>query len=250
VIGYGRYKLSIGTHYMYVDYRDADFGLNLLGYNGEDMQFKYNNGFSYYVSGRAINDGTTVTIWGYFGKEDPIRIPVTVKDNLNGAFGGMVTIDGSAHLYPYQSLWTRGSHSVTASAQQGPNWVFDHWSDGGARSHTVTVDETNFALVLTATYIQNPRRLLQPSSLGITSSVYPNPFNPTTVIEYCLPYRAHVSLVVVDMFGRKVAALVGGDVEAGSHQAQFNASNLASGVYFYRLQVGAFTQVRAMAVVR
>ncbi len=64
---------------------------------------------------------------------------------------------------------------------------------------------------------------------------YPNPFNPSTTIRYVLPHRAHVTLSVFGALGQKLADLVSEDVEAGSHNVQFGAGNLASGAYFYRL---------------
>ena len=67
---------------------------------------------------------------------------------------------------------------------------------------------------------------------------YPNPFNPSTVISYQLPVRSRVTLQVFDVLGREVATLVSGQVEAGYHQVTFNASNLSSGMYIYRLQAG------------
>ena len=67
---------------------------------------------------------------------------------------------------------------------------------------------------------------------------YPNPFNPSTVIRYELPEGGHVRLAVYDMMGRRVAELVNGPVQAGSHTADFDGSRLASGVYVYRLQSG------------
>lgn len=63
---------------------------------------------------------------------------------------------------------------------------------------------------------------------------YPNPFNPSTTIEYDLPELSHVSLIVYDVLGRKVTELVNGTKEAGYHSATWNASDIASGVYFGR----------------
>jgi hypothetical protein len=79
---------------------------------------------------------------------------------------------------------------------------------------------------------------------------YPNPFNPSTTISFSLPHSANASLKVFDMLGREVATLVNGYTTAGSHEVQFNATNLASGVYFYKLTSGDFTQMMKMMLVK
>ena len=79
---------------------------------------------------------------------------------------------------------------------------------------------------------------------------YPNPFNPTTKIEYQLPAAGHVTLRVYDMLGREAATLVNGYTTSGTHEIQFNATNLASGVYFYRLTNGNFIEMKKMMLVK
>ena len=64
---------------------------------------------------------------------------------------------------------------------------------------------------------------------------YPNPFNPSTVIQYVIPRSAFVTLEVFDLLGRSVRTLVNGEQGFGPHSVRFDASGLASGVYFYRL---------------
>ena len=64
---------------------------------------------------------------------------------------------------------------------------------------------------------------------------YPNPFNPSTTLRYALPEAAHVTLVVYNGLGQKVAELVNGEVKAGYHEARWEAVALASGIYFARL---------------
>jgi hypothetical protein len=79
---------------------------------------------------------------------------------------------------------------------------------------------------------------------------YPNPFNPSTEIRYQVSGVSDVRLEVFDMLGRKVATLVSERQAAGSYQVNFNAVSFASGVYFYRLQAGAFVETRKMMLVR
>jgi parallel beta-helix repeat protein len=79
---------------------------------------------------------------------------------------------------------------------------------------------------------------------------HPNPFNPTTTIKYDLPQDTHVKLVVYNVRGQKVATLVDGMVQAGSHQVMWNADDLSSGVYFYKITAGNFTEMRKMILLK
>jgi hypothetical protein len=79
---------------------------------------------------------------------------------------------------------------------------------------------------------------------------YPNPFNPSTTIRYDLPRRAHVSLSVFNTLGQQVASLVEGEEEAGYHEVQFDASQVSSGVYFYRLCAGKYVETKKMLLMR
>jgi hypothetical protein len=79
---------------------------------------------------------------------------------------------------------------------------------------------------------------------------YPNPFNPSTTIKYELPKASDVRLSVFDILGREVSVLVNERRDAGVHEAKFDGSNLASGLYLYRLQVRDFVQTRKILLVR
>ena len=79
---------------------------------------------------------------------------------------------------------------------------------------------------------------------------YPNPFNPSTTIKYELSRTSDVRLSVFDLLGREVSVLVNERSEAGVHEVKFDRSNLASGVYFYRLQAGNFVQTRKLLLLR
>jgi hypothetical protein len=79
---------------------------------------------------------------------------------------------------------------------------------------------------------------------------YPNPFNPSTKIKFTLAKSGYTNLKVIDILGREVATLVSGVMQAGPQEVQFNAANLASGVYFYKLTSGNFTDVKKMMLVK
>jgi hypothetical protein len=75
---------------------------------------------------------------------------------------------------------------------------------------------------------------------------FPNPFNPNTTIKYALPRVSQVSLTVYDILGRQVSVLVNERKEAGVYEVKYDGSNLASGVYFYRLQAGDFVATKRL----
>jgi hypothetical protein len=79
---------------------------------------------------------------------------------------------------------------------------------------------------------------------------YPNPFNPSTTIKFSVPKAGNVRLVVYDVLGKEVATLVNNFLNAGQYNFQFNASNLASGIYLYRLEAGSFTQTNKMLLMK
>ncbi len=79
---------------------------------------------------------------------------------------------------------------------------------------------------------------------------FPNPFNPATTIRYALSSRAHVTLTVYNLLGETVAELVNADRPAGAYEVRFDASHLASGVYFYRLLAGDYAEMRRLVVVK
>ncbi len=85
----------------------------------------------------------------------------------------------------------------------------------------------------------------------ILAQNYPNPFNPTTVIQYTLPYDGVVTLKVYDVLGKEVKTLTGGFQQAGVHSVNFDASDLSSGIYYYRMEAGNdFSSIKKMILIR
>ena len=79
---------------------------------------------------------------------------------------------------------------------------------------------------------------------------YPNPFNPTTTIEYSIPEASFVELKIYDILGGEVASLVKENKPSGKHSVEFNASNLPSGIYFYRIVSGNFTATKKLIILK
>ena len=79
---------------------------------------------------------------------------------------------------------------------------------------------------------------------------YPNPFNPYTKIKYYVPRSSQVQITVYDILSNKIAMLVNEEKPAGSYEVQFDANNLPSGVYFYKLQAGSFTKTMKMLLLK
>jgi hypothetical protein len=79
---------------------------------------------------------------------------------------------------------------------------------------------------------------------------YPNPFNPATSIKFDLPKQSEVRIEIFNILGRKVATVAEGLLPAGYHNVTWDASGVSSGIYFYRLRAGEFTEVRAMTLLK
>jgi hypothetical protein len=104
------------------------------------------------------------------------------------------------------------------------------WLETGMDKYTSVRDDNNQGFIAGFSLSQN----------------YPNPFNPTTAISYQLPAASQVMLKVYDILGREVAVLVNNYHQAGNYKVEFNARKLVSGIYFYRLQAGAFADTKKL----
>jgi len=84
----------------------------------------------------------------------------------------------------------------------------------------------------------------------VLSQNYPNPFNPSTNVNISIPQSSFVTVKVYDVLGKEVSTLVNEELMAGSYKFNFNARELASGIYFYRITAGNFIQTKKMILLR
>ncbi len=88
-----------------------------------------------------------------------------------------------------------------------------------------------------------------PTEFGLAQN-FPNPFNPSTTIEFSLPRSGYVTLVVYNTLGEEIATLVSETLSAGRYSTEWNAAGFSSGIYFYRLQAGEFVETRKLLLLR
>jgi predicted GH43/DUF377 family glycosyl hydrolase len=122
--------------------------------------------------------------------------------------------------------------------------TLDMWYDGEDNSFVYRIGH---AITIITAISDKQQEVPQHFTL---SQNYPNPFNPTTVVSFQLPVASNVKLNVYDVLGREVATLVNERKMPGTYEVKFDGSNLASGVYFYRLQAGDFTQTKRLLLLK
>lgn len=79
---------------------------------------------------------------------------------------------------------------------------------------------------------------------------YPNPFDPLTMIRFQLPEQSQVTLKVFDIIGSEITCLVNNNLEPGSYDIEFNASDLSNGIYFYRIQTDKYVSTKKMLLLK
>ena len=150
--------------------------------------------------------------------------------------------DSSVYIFSYigPSGYSTGRDSLSFSTSSG--YFRRGYSYAGSSGYT------SFSGRLGVQLVHNPLLSVAVLYPGPTSVFlqqnFPNPFNPSTAIRYALPSRSNVTLTVFNTLGQQVATLVEGEREVGYHEVKFDASQLPSGVYLYRLRAGDRIEVR------
>jgi hypothetical protein len=187
---------------------------------------------------------------------------------LSGIEGAEIPITNTQYDSLIFDLYTEGSVTVAVGFQEASAAQLSPPANSWQRI-AVQLPATpfsrfwiqNYAGGTATAYADNIRFEYNPTKTGIGDTPtlpvdyalaqnFPNPFNPTTTIEFTLPVDGNASLKVFDALGREVAVLSEGFLSAGTHRTTWGAQGCSSGVYFYRLAAGSFSEVRRMILVR
>ena len=129
---------------------------------------------------------------------------------------------------------------VTYRRTNGPGDI-----DEKSRSGMIFID-LKFESLIT---VNTEQVITQPTEISLSQN-YPNPFNPSTRIRYSLPEATQVRVEVFSLLGQSVGVLMDGVQQAGVHQVSFDASDLTTGVYFYRLVTPQYSETRQMMLIK
>jgi len=187
-----------------------------------------------------------------------------ISYTVNSSIQGTVQLDGANPGFPVLVLATNQDSAESYA-----------WSDSSTGNFSIPVTDkiSDYQIGVRDFYIGYPQPyvIAHPGDAGVIYNIlttgvedagggipagfalgqnYPNPFNPATAIPYAIPTRAQVVLTVYDVLGRVVAVLVNEIQEPGKKIVSFDAANLPSGVYSYRISSGTFSQARRMLVLK
>jgi hypothetical protein len=187
------------------------------------------------------------------GTNGTVSFPVTADNdggyrmNLNyqnvaGTQSGSISVDGGSPI----SLSMPGNTDSTSIPFLSGSFTLSK----GPHTIAVTAGHINLdyaILVAEMTGINDG--IMSPSNYALEQN-FPNPFNPTTQINFSLAKSSNVELSIYNILGQKVMTLVNGTMSGGVHSVQFNASRFASGVYIYRISAGEFKMSKKMVLLK
>ncbi len=177
-----------------------------------------------------------------------------------GSEGQYIKVDGilvASDTNYFQQLGSAGNFSAPIDTPSIGQTISGFWGhnqyDGGFNGivdrFRASSKQQDWILSISSITSVTDKVVNTPNSFNLFQN-YPNPFNPTTTIQYDIPKSAYLTLKVYNITGQVVATLVNERKSAGSYSVNFNASGLTSGIYFYRIQAGSFVQTKKMILLK
>jgi hypothetical protein len=225
---------------------DGDKDILSTGYDSDELILIKNQGDLVFSDEEIITrqtEGFVVMDYENDGDKDIVTVNRRLETNgitvfLNDGFGNFITRENCYFPYADGVPWSiiasdfdlDGRTDIAITSTTDSLYVLYNLSGGTVGIHDQIIEEV-------------------PTSFSLEQN-YPNPFNPTTTIQYSLPFSEKVSLKIFNLLGEEVKTLTDEYQDAGKHSVQFNANNLASGIYFYRLQAGSFIETKKMILIK
>ncbi len=175
-----------------------------------------------------------------------------------GALPGTANIVG---INGFGTNWVvvRTAQQIYYSTNDGTTWATQYTSPAGNYTHVTksrSTGSTYWAVrdnggISKGALLTGIQPIAENIPLGFRlAQNYPNPFNPSTNIKFSLPKGSFTTLIVYDELGRQVNELVSEDLKAGTYEVNFDASELPSGTYFYKLTSGNFIETKRMILIK
>ena len=238
--------------------RSTDGGSNWTNVSISDTTITF-----YDISKRGIyyNTGNSFCIVGTGGR--------IYKSTDNGATwqqkpSGTTNTLRSIYFHTVDSAVVAGDNgTIRFTADGGETWFSDAFFNSplarqynsvslvnrGHKTYSAISDTIWFVSNDPITIGLNPVSSVVPTGYSLSQN-YPNPFNPSTNIKFSVPKSSAVKLIVYDINGREVEILVNESLSTGTYRADWNASKYSSGVYFYKLTAGDFTETKSMVLIK
>jgi hypothetical protein len=233
----------------------------LVGVHGEDVPIEFEYGPNAYIEGKNRDSIAIESLYDYqlerrrSGKKRP---SLGIYDPLDGSGfkkGESVTIraEVQGNFDPEEVRFFVDGEHIGTDTNGDRRWSVA-WSTSATGSHSITARAENAeGEVLGARPLScsgEPVRIWVGDQDDLLKGNYPNPFREQTTIEYVLPETRYVQLGLFDVLGRKVRTLVNEVQFSGQQRERLNAERLASGVYYYRLEVGDHADTGKVVVVK
>jgi photosystem II stability/assembly factor-like uncharacterized protein len=185
---------------------------------------------------------------------------IIMKDSINRDLKSIFMINADTGFVVGDRQGYGLGNMVMKTKDGGNNWVTQYVPTDYSLNTVYFINSTTgfisgFAGTILKTTTSGEVLGLQPISnvvphVFVLSQNYPNPFNPQTKIEFSVPKTSFTKLIVFDLLGREVTTLVNEELKPGTYEADWDGSNFSSGVYFYKLVAGDFTETKKMVLMK